>query len=316
MPDREMQARGLQQLPWQIRQSFVQQVDRVQGLRGAGVHVISAGTHQTLRATQGNVDVILEICLAEPPPEYWQTWDFWIDAVGATASCGATAYWASTTVSSATAAPFTAGSSAVITGLAAAGTAASMIQCGDSIVRLRNHVVDPALNQERDADPNYRRFMFAVDVVSVAGSVASLIKAGGAAVRLARSASRPWYRFYQPLNRAARRRLTKDLNMRAIGAASGRQYKRLLKAGEIARKTYRQSEITLAIRRELINSITSGLSLVQSGAKGTMREIVVEVEAYIVEHSQPAVVNDTTSPTQTYLKQGNDDRQRIQPASP
>ncbi|MBN69065.1 MAG: hypothetical protein CME32_07305 [Gimesia sp.] len=305
----EAQDLRLQQLPWQIRQSLVQQVDRVHGLRSAGVHILGSGSQQTLRASNGKIDVILELCMAAPSPTLWQKQNFWFDVVGATAACRATAAWGATAVSSAGVAPLTAGISTVVTGMAIAGAAASVVQCGNSLYRLHNHFLDPERNQELDANSDYRRSMLAVDVISITGGVATLIKAGSAAARLARSASRPWYRFHEPLNRAARRRLTKQLNIRASGAASGKQYKRMLRTGEIASKTYLQSEVTVATRRHLIDSITSGLSMLSSGTNGVLREIVVQVDAYIVEHSLQTPSNNVSPPSKTYLKQGRYDHQ-------
>lgn len=291
----------LRYIPWRLRHTLLRHVDRVHGFRGAGVHVSLSGLRQCLRPSNGAIDVIMELRTAPPPPEPWQTEDFWWEVFDAGISCSATAVCGVAAASSAAAAPLTVGTSAWVAGIATAGTIATGMQCTNSLYRVSNELFRPGVNESLDANPYYSWGSKALDVVSIAGGVSTLFRAGRAASRVARNGSRAWYRFNEPLHRAARKRLVKELNMRAAGLTSAKQYKRLLHSGEFS-KTIPQSRITAATRKHLLNSLAAGLSMFGSGSRGVLRDAVVEVVVFVVEQSVDSAPRKVTERPKAFLE--------------
>jgi len=154
-------------------------IDEDPDLIGAGVIFIdSRGIIVTLRDFEPICSIKpVNVILREPPRSY--TADSYIaevrgndrenrlvyEATGTALACGAAVLGWVVIVSSGSAVPFTGGSSGIITAVAYGATVAGMAQCMNGVLRTRNEVIDPQVNDNLDSEEWYQNTMMALDVI-------------------------------------------------------------------------------------------------------------------------------------------------------
>jgi len=78
------------------------------------------------------------------------------------------------------------------------------------------------------------------------------------------------------MNRAERKRLAQDLARYAGEASTRRQFIRLARQGAV-RSIFTRQEVNKAVIKQLLNAVSSGLTLAGSGAFGVLRKVSVHV---------------------------------------
>jgi len=191
---------------------IVAAIERIRPLRGAGIGFEGRGMSQVLRYPDTPPGFQTWIILRErqlpvpssgppAPPTQAESQLGW-ELLNMGLSCGAMVAAGAASASGVAAAPVTGGASLAITVLTWAGAVATAAQCGIATGRVINELIDPRANDILDSDPWVQRTTQIIDVVSVAGGVASLGQAAQAAVRLSRASGRPLRQIIQGMNRA------------------------------------------------------------------------------------------------------------------
>lgn len=186
-------------------------------------------------------------------------------------SCGALVLTAAATVVAAGAAPVTGGVSAPLAILAAAGTAATAIQCGNGLWRLYDIEVNDAKNVIwLDSQDWYTSTSTALDIVSLA-SAGGALKEVIVTYKAMKSASSmrviDWLKSY---SRAERTRLTEGIIKFLNPGISNKTIKVMIKAGKYPRR-FPTEAIHKKLQEQLINSITSGMGVTGSAVSGVIR---------------------------------------------
>jgi hypothetical protein len=170
----------------------------------------------------------------------------------------------------------TAGSSLTVTVLSWSALVASSTQCALGTWRVFNEWFDPDQNDELDSNWWYRITSDTLDAVAVAGGLACLGQAAQAALRLSRTSGRPLGQILRGMTRPKRKRLAKDLAHYAGEASTRRQFIRLARQGAV-RSIFSRQEVNKAVINQLLNSVSSGLTLGGSGAYGVFCQITVHL---------------------------------------
>ena len=257
--------------------------------RGAGVAYYGDGSCEMIRESAHVSDLKTYILLEEqepnpavpsapPPPAPMDSrWRRLVpELVGMPLNCSGAVLTGIATAGEANAAPLTAGATAPLVWLTGAAALATGAQCGLSIGRVFNAVVDPQNNALLDSEDWYQTASTALDAIAVAGAVASLGQAAQAAVRLQRTSGRPFREILRGMNRAERKRLAEDLARHGGQAGSRSQFLRLVHEDRFSRLFNRQ-QVAQGLRNQLYNSISSALSLGTSGSGGVVRRFLVNV---------------------------------------
>lgn len=174
------------------------------------------------------------------------------------------------------AAPLTAGTSALLTGVAYTATLATGAACLNSIARTWNAINAPETVAGWDQSPVYRGVFTVVDGISLLGVAASVIAARKALSVLAKANVRIFPAIKGALNRRARQNITLEINRLFYPGISNKKMKALLRGG-LAPKAYSAKAISEGSLKELQGAIASGLSFLGSGLDGTIREVLVHV---------------------------------------
>lgn len=186
-------------------------------------------------------------------------------------SCGALVLTAVATVVAAGAAPVTGGASAPLAVLAAAGTAATFLQCGNGLWRLYDIEVNDAKNVVwLDSQGWYTSTSTALDMVSLA-SAGGALKEVVMTYRALKSASSmkviQWLKNY---SRAERARLTEGIIKFLNPGISNKAMKAMIQAGKYPRR-FPTEAFHKKLQEQLINSITSGMAVAGSAVSGVIR---------------------------------------------
>jgi hypothetical protein len=199
------------------------------------------------------------------------------ELIGLGLNCGSAVLAWSVVVGSGAAVPITGGASGAITVLSWGATLASSAQCLNSIVRS----VDVAVN-----DGEWTNQLDSEDWYNWAGRIldgASLVGAGLSAtatlraVRAVRASSgRAWKEVLQGLNRAERKRLTKEIIRMQNANMSNAQLKALIRSGTFPAR-FGATQIQSALFRQLRDSISATLSFVGSAASGNVKALYVSI---------------------------------------
>ena len=187
------------------------------------------------------------------------------EAFSTTAACiGAVIGW-SVVFSGTIAAPFTAGTSLVLTYIGGAAVAASAAQCGFGMLRTVREVTNPAANDEMDESQWYQVVSPMLDAVALMGVAAS----GLTTVRylLARRASTgsSWWQLRQTLSRQQRKALTDELLSIKHPSLTANQLKLQQAAGGLT-KRYTPTQISHATQTLFKDCWGMGLGLVGSSS--------------------------------------------------
>jgi hypothetical protein len=274
-------------LTQQEKQRLIAAIDRTAAFRTTGIAFVGRGMSQILRESPMPRGLQTWIVLEEqevrepastPPPPPDQS-NLRSELLNMGLSCGSAILAGVAAAGGATAAPLTGGASLAITVVTWAGALATAAQCGIATGRVINEVFDPGSNERYlDSEEWYNLASNVLDVISVAGGVASLGQTAQAAVRLSRTSGRPLSQIIRGMTRAERRRLAEDLARYTGQAPTRRQFIRLAREGRIPRSFTRQ-QVNQAMVNELLNSISSGLTFAGSATGGVARQVIV----YLVE---------------------------------
>lgn len=264
---------------------FFRKVDVIPELRGAGVAYVGDRASIVMRPSVHTSGLQTFVILAEadardgvpssggtnPPPSLTA------ELIGLGLNCGSAVLAWSVVVGSGAAVPITGGASAAVTVLSWGATAASTAQCFNSVVRS----VDVAVN-----DGEWTTQLDSEDWYNWAGRVldgASLVGAGLSAtatlraIRAVRASSgRAWKEVLQGLNRAERKRLTKEIIRMQNASMSNAQLKALIRSGTFPAR-FAASQIQSALFRQLRDSISATLSFVGSATSGNVKALYVSI---------------------------------------
>ena len=266
-------------------------IDSDPALTGAGVVFIDEwGTSVTLRDFE-------YICLFKPvrvvlrePPSRLSAMDYIAEvksspresrvvaeSVGAAISCGAAVIGWFVVFTSGAAIPFSGGGSAVFSVMAYGAATASSLQCGNSLMRTRNEVKAPHLNDELDSEEWYQNASLALDVISLAGaSAAGLMTVRG--VKLLKAEGVTTRQALEGLSRQQRRRLSREIARSNAPGISNQALKVMERAGKIERR-YSNAAIKATTLRQVKDSVGAGLSFLGSATSGALGSLAVAVVA-------------------------------------
>lgn len=200
------------------------------------------------------------------------------EATGAALSCGAAALGWLVVFTSGAAIPFSGGSSSVFTVMAYGAATAGTVQCGNSLMRTRNEVRAPYLNDELDSEDWYRHATLALDVISLGGAtVAGLMTIRG--IKLLNSQGVTTRQALSGLNRQQRRNLSREVARSNAPGISNATLKMMERAGKVERR-YSNAAIRSTTLRQMKDAIGAGLTFGGSVLGGSISKlaIVVRVE--------------------------------------
>jgi hypothetical protein len=262
------------------------EIGRVQELRGVGVGFEGRGMCQVLRYPDMPPGLQTWIIMRErevpapssgpPAPPTPEESRLGPELLNMGLSCGAAVMTGAAAATGGAAAPVTGGASLAVTALVWFGAAATAAQCGIATGRVLNELIDPQANDILDSEEWVQRSSQILDAISIAGGVASLGQAGQAAVRLSRASGRPLRYTIGQMGRAERHRLAQDIARYTGQAQTRRQFFRLARQGRVP-KIFRCHEVDRAVREQLLNAISAGLSGAGSATSGIIRQVVVHV---------------------------------------
>ncbi|MCK7545403.1 NAD synthetase [Marinobacter bryozoorum] len=273
------------------QQKLFKAIDDDPALTGAGVVFIDEwGTSVTLRDFE-------RICLFKPtrvilrePPSRLSPAEYVAEvkdspresrlvaeAAGAALSCGAAVLGWFVVFTSGAAIPFSGGGSTVFSVMAYGAATASSVQCGNSLMRTRNEVKAPDLNDELDSEEWYQHATLALDVISIGGaSAAGLMTIRG--IKLLRAEGITTRQALEGLNRQQRRRLSREIARSNAPGVSNKTLKMMERAGKIERR-YSNDAIKTTTLRQIKDSIGAGLSFTGSATGGALGKLAVVVVA-------------------------------------
>src|SRR5688572_1517869 len=189
-------------------------LDRLPELKGIGVARVGDGTSQVLRPSQHssglNTYLVIERT-AHSTPMVMQPGSAEArlrgELVGLGLNCGAVVL----SIVAVGLAPKTLGGSAVLYYAAIAATGTDAAQCGNSIGRAVNELIDPVRNDSLDANVWYRRVADVLDVISLIDAFTSLPDQVKGLIRSSKSSGRPFARMLKEMDGPQSKRLGREL---------------------------------------------------------------------------------------------------------
>ncbi|AIR88593.1 NAD synthetase [Pseudomonas cremoricolorata] len=175
------------------------------------------------------------------------------------------------------AAPFTAGTSLVLTYIGGAAAAASGAQCLIGGIRTVREVTNPAANDALDSEPWYQAASLVLDGVSLLGVGASALTTIKYLQVVKARTGRSWYELGKTLSRQQRKALTDELLSLKHPALTAKQLK-LEQAASNLTKRYTPTQVSHATRTLIKDSVSAvfgfvGNARVQSVAVGLYEEL-------------------------------------------
>ncbi|WP_288376522.1 NAD synthetase [uncultured Pseudomonas sp.] len=199
------------------------------------------------------------------------------EAVNTTLSCAGAfiGWWV--VFSGTIAAPFTAGTSLVLTYVAGAAATASSAQCAIGGIRTVREMTDPAANDAMDENQWYQAASMVLDGVSLLGVGASGLTTLKYLQVHKASTGRSWFELTKSLSRQQRKALTDELLSIKHPSLTPKQLKLQQAAGTMT-KRYTPTQINHATQTLLRDSLGATLGLfgsatVQSIAVGLYEEV-------------------------------------------
>jgi len=199
------------------------------------------------------------------------------EAVNTTLSCaGAVIGWF-VVFSGTIAAPFSGGTSLVLTYIGGAAATASSIQCGIGVMRTVREVTNPAANDALDENQWYQAASMVLDGVSLLGVGASGLSTLKYLQVHKAATGRSWLELSKSLSRQQRKALTDELLSIKHPSLTAKQIKLQQAAGTMT-KRYTPTEISHATQTLMRDSLgatfgLAGSATVQSIAVGLYEEI-------------------------------------------
>ena len=192
-------------------------------------------------------------------------------------SCTSAVLAGAATTASAAATPVTGGASTLVTVITYSAAIASAAQCGISIGRVINEIIEPNRNEAYlDSSRWYQRTTAFLDGVAIAGAVVDVGQQTRLIVRMSRSTGKPIREILKGLNRADRKRLAREMAAWKKRADTPAKFKRLVRAGKFP-KLFRREAVTAAMKEALLSNISATLTLVGSGYSGNINGLVVYI---------------------------------------
>ncbi|MEJ5864742.1 NAD synthetase [Pseudomonas farsensis] len=193
------------------------------------------------------------------------------EAVNTTLSCaGAVIGWF-VVFSGTIAAPFSAGTSLVLTYVGGAAATASSIQCGIGLMRTVREVTNPAANDALDSNQWYQTASLVLDGVSLLGVGASGLTTLKYLQVHKASTGRSWLELTKSLSRQQRKALTDELLSIKHPTLTAKQLKLEQAAGNLT-KRYTPTEISHATKTLMRDSLGATFGFAGSG---TVQSIAV-----------------------------------------
>jgi hypothetical protein len=262
-------------------EQFAQRVDAIPELTGAGIGFVGDDACTVLRTSTHlsglNTYVVLQEDDLPTPPAEPAGPDIRSELVGIGFNCvGAVFAWAAIG-GEGLAAPETGGASLLVEGITYAAARATTAQCLISVGR----AADIQFNSGQwtrwlDSSDYYFWASTALDVVSLAGALASASAAVRAAQAIRRATGRSWTTILQGLSRAERKRLAEELIRLEKPGLSGRGLKAAIRMGAFP-KRLQSAEITERLFTQLKDAISATLALGGSAAGGTLKMVYVHI---------------------------------------
>lgn len=263
--------------------ALLNRIDRIPGMQNVrvayfdGIRLIEIRPHPPM-CMKNTLSLIIRpvtrqetVQITQPPVKSKQAVRLYQEIFSTSLSCGAAALSWIVVGGSASAIPISGGASSAITILSYGAATASTLQCGNSLFRLYNETDygDAKVNQWLDSQSWYQQTTASLDVISVAGGVAS----AGATLKMVlnlKSAGTPIKEALKGLSRQQRKRLTEELIRIQNPSMSNGTLKALIAAG-IHPKRFGKIEIRSAIRRQIRDAISASLSFSGSATSGVIR---------------------------------------------
>lgn len=193
------------------------------------------------------------------------------EAVNTTLACaGAVIGWF-VVFSGTIAAPFSAGTSLVLTYVGGAAATASSIQCGIGVMRTVREVTNPAANDALDSNQWYQTASLVLDGVSLLGVGASGLTTLKYLQVHKASTGRSWLELTKSLSRQQRKALTDELLSIKHPTLTAKQLKLEQAAGNLT-KRYTPTEISHATKTLMRDSLGATFGFAGSG---TVQSIAV-----------------------------------------
>lgn len=174
------------------------------------------------------------------------------------------------------AAPFTAGTSLVLTYVSGAAAAAGTVQCIVGGIRTVRETIEPGANDDMDNNEWYQAASMVLDGVSLLGVGASGLTTVKYLQLYKAKTGRSWYELGRTLSRQQRKALTQELLSLKHPSLTARQLKLEQAAGNLT-KRYTPTQVGHATRTMIKDSVGAvfgfaGSSKVQSIAVGLYEE--------------------------------------------
>ena len=266
-------------------------IDKIPQFQGAGVAYIGEGECNVLRDSMHisgfDTWIVLESSqttddgkLQLPAPAVKPKSAFWKKLLGAGISCTSAVVTGVATAAETAAAPVTAGASLTLVYITGAGAVASSLQCGLSVGEIVDHFIDPDMEALLDSEQWFDYANDVCDVIAIAGAVASVGQAVQGLIRLQKASGRSIKAILKGMSRAERKRLARELAQYA-GTKSNKQFKALVRAGKLV-SIYTQKSVDMALKKMLLDTISSALTVAGSGASGVLQKAYI---VYIVQEA-------------------------------
>ena len=254
-------------------------MDAIPELKGAGIGYVGDGQCSILRksthASGMETYVVVEtteLATHERPANKLSNKTYRSNLVKELAAmginCGGAVLAGMATAGEIAAAPLTAGAPLMLVYLTGTASVTGSLQCGISIGRVLDSVIDPQLTATLDSIEWCRRTSDILDWIGVLGAVASLGQDAQAVIRLQRTSGRSFEEILRGMNRAERKRLARDLANYA-GTRSNGEYKALVRAGKLP-SIFTQTQVTAALKSQLLSGVSSALGLAGSAQAGVL----------------------------------------------
>lgn len=204
--------------------------------------------------------------------------------IAATAlSCGAIILTIAACFYSAGAIPLTAGLSTPLAVMAAAGTAATAIQCVNGIVRLYDIERNDGRNVDWvDTQGWYQATMTALDLISLMSIVGPLKEVVNTYKVMKLSSSMKFLDWLKRVPRTERVRITQGIIKQMNPGISNKQIKAMILAGKYPRR-FPSEAIQGELVKQLINAITNTMAVAGSAVSGVIRspESIINSGEYV-----------------------------------
>lgn len=268
-----------------LKRYLFEKVDRVAGLQESRILYFDGEKMHELRphppiCRQNYLTIIIRAieedevaAITRPTPNSnKEDAKFYTELFSASLGCGAAALSWLIVFGGSAAIPISGGASTAVAILGYGAATASSIQCVNSFVRMTNESQygSTEVNRWLDSQEWYSHTMTALDVVSVAGGVAS----AGATLKMVlqlQKAGTPISAVLKGLSRQQRKQLTEEIIRGQNPGISNKALKALVAAGMYP-KRFGKWELSSTVRMQLKDAVGATLSFIGSATGGVVRD--------------------------------------------